>query len=475
MTDAPRRRIAELLGLALPTVAQMASYTVMQFIDTWILSRLGNTPPTAASNSGMLAFAPLGFGMGTLVIVNSLVSQCFGQRDFQRCGRFLWQGIWLALVFGLFLQPLGFLAHPIFKLFHHPAIQTEMEATYFRIVLLSATIKLVSVAIGQFSLGIDRPNTLLVAAIIGVGVNAFAAWCIVLGRCGFQSWGIAGAAWAQNLGVTCELAALVILVLHKRIRIPFNVLDLRPRWHEFITLVKIGVPSGLQWFSDILAWSIFCNGVLGLVSPEAMTANAFMLRYLIASFMPVVGLSAAVTALVGRYIGRGRPDIASKYAHVAFAIAGVYELICGIVFVIARAPLIRLFTSDPAVIRIGSVYLIFAAIYEISDAMYIIYTGALRGAGDTFVPTVVMASLCWSISIGGGYIVARWVPSAGFAGPWIMGCIYGWILGLYMLLRFTGGRWRAIHLLQSENPLIDPAVFSDRIPAICEKSPPSAE
>ncbi|MGD0541651.1 MAG: MATE family efflux transporter [Tepidisphaeraceae bacterium] len=471
MPDAPRSPLAELLALALPTVAQMASYTAMQFIDTWILSRLGDTPPTAASNSGMLAFAPLSLGMGTLVIVNALVSQSFGSRDFKQCGRFLWQGIWFGLIFSLLLQPLALVANPIFRIFHHPAPLAAMEATYFRIVMLAATVKLVSTSLGQFSLGIDRPNNPLVAAIIGVSINAFAAWCFVLGHCGFHSWGIAGAAWAQNLGCACEMIVLIILVFQKQIRVRFNALDLRPRWKEFITLLKVGVPSGLQWFSDVLAWSIFCNAVIGLIGPAAMAANAFMFRYLVLSFLPTVGLSAAVTALVGRYIGSRQPHFAARRAHLAFVVALAYVLICGIAFIAFRAPLMRFFTPDPAVIRIGSIYLIFAAIYEISDAMYIIYTGALRGAGDTFVPTVVMACLCWSISVFGGYAVARWMPSAGAAGPWIMGCIYGWILGLYMLLRFTGGKWRRIHLLQSEIPFIDPPAFSDTIPEIWQKSP----
>ncbi len=249
------------------------------------------------------------------------------------------------------------------------------------------------------------------------------------------------------------MIVLIVLVFRKRIRMTFHAMDPRPRWREFLTLIKVGIPSGLQWFSDVLAWSMFCNAVLGLLGPDAMAANAFMFRYLVVSFLPAVGLSAAVTALVGRYIGRKRPDIAAARAHLAFGIACGYVLICGIVYVTARVPLIRVFSTDPSVVRIGSMYLLFAAVYEISDAMYIIYSGALRGAGDTLVPMIVMACLCWSISVCGGYAVARWVPSAGVAGPWIMGCIYGWILGLYMLLRFTGGKWRRIHLLKTENGL----------------------
>src|ERR1700735_3918747 len=85
------RPLVELLHLALPTVAQMASYTVMQFIDVWILSRLGGTAPTAVSNAGMMAISSLSFGMGITIIVNTLVSQAFGRGEWRDCGKYLWQ------------------------------------------------------------------------------------------------------------------------------------------------------------------------------------------------------------------------------------------------------------------------------------------------------------------------------------------------------------------------------------------------
>ena len=195
--------LAELLSLALPTVAQMASYTVMQFIDTWMLSRLGETPATAAANSGIISFAFVSLGIGTLILVNTLVSQAFGRGEWKSCGQYLWQGIWLGLAYGLVLIPLRAVAGPLFTAFHHPQIQAAMEAEYFRIVLLSSGIKLVSSAAGQFFLGIDRANAVLAGAVFGVAVNAAAAWCIVLGHCGFASQGVVGAAWSQNIGVTC--------------------------------------------------------------------------------------------------------------------------------------------------------------------------------------------------------------------------------------------------------------------------------
>src|SRR5580693_850289 len=93
-TPESARPLGELLRLAGPTVAQMASYTVMQFIDTWMLSHVGPTAATAGANSGMLSFSLLAFGMGVLWVVNTLASQRFGAGDHAGCGEYLWQGVW---------------------------------------------------------------------------------------------------------------------------------------------------------------------------------------------------------------------------------------------------------------------------------------------------------------------------------------------------------------------------------------------
>src|SRR3954451_5096947 len=99
-TEVEHRPIVELLRLAGPTVAQMASYTVMQFLDTWMLSRTRDRiiAPTAAANSGILAFAVISLGMGVSWIVNTLVSQSYGRKDYRACGQFLWQGVWFGFL-----------------------------------------------------------------------------------------------------------------------------------------------------------------------------------------------------------------------------------------------------------------------------------------------------------------------------------------------------------------------------------------
>lgn len=443
---APRRPLVELLLLAGPTIAQMASYTTMQFADTWMLSRLGVAEPTAAGNAGLFAFSIIGFGVGVLFCVNTLVSQHFGQKDYPSCGKYLWQGVWFGVLFGLLACAALPFAPALFRAMGHEPTLAGMEATFFRISVAATAIKLASTAFGQFLLAINRPWVVLLAAVFGVSANAGANYLLIFGHGGFPKMGVAGAAWGTNVGVTVELLVLLSVALAPTIRAQFNTLDVRVRFWQMRTLLSIGLSSGVQLVADVFAWGIFSLVVMGQFGDKAMAANIFLFRYISVSFMPAYGIATAVTALVGRYIGAGRPDIAQRRAHLGFAVTAVYMMTCGLIYILGRNQLMALFTQDPEVLRIGATLLIFGGIYQLFDAMYILYNGALRGAGDTFVPAVATAVLCWGIAVFGGYAVAKIWPQWGPTGPWTVASIYGLILGIFMMARFGRGGWKSIRL-----------------------------
>jgi multidrug resistance protein, MATE family len=117
-----------------------------------------------------------------------------------------------------------------------------------------------------------------------------------------------------------------------------------------------------------------------------------------------------------------------------------------VIYVVWRNELMHLFSKDPDVLRLGAMLMMFAAAYQLFDAMYVVYNGALRGAGDTFVPAVVLLGSCWVVLVLGGYVVARRRPEWGLVGPWTMASICGAIVGVFSLVRFSSGRWRAITL-----------------------------
>jgi len=454
-----QRPTIELLSIAAPTVAQMASYTVLQFTDTYMLARVGPVQATAAGNSGMFSFAFIGFGVGLLTLVNTLVSQSYGRRDFQQCGRYLWQGIWFSFLLAVaVLATIPFARLPFLWSGHEPEL-VRLEAIFFSIAVLGTFMKLAAHTMGQFLLATDRPGLVLVAAIIGVGTNVFTAWVLIFGEFGIPAMGVAGAAWGTNIALTVEMLILAAFTFGPKLARTYNAFDWRLRMREMATLLRIGFPSGAQFVADILAWTLFMMTVMGAFGTAAMAANTFAFRFWVVSFMPAFGIATAVTALVGRYIGMGKPDVAERRAHLGFVISSIYMLSCGVFFFVARHSLMRLFTDDPEIIRIGATVLIFAAIYQFFDAMYIVYNGALRGAGDTLVPAIAVFVLCWGITVVCGYYVAHTWPQYGPKGPWMCATIYGILMGIFMFTRFKRGRWRKIRLESHDEKALRPDGF----------------
>lgn len=438
------RPLVELLRLAGPTIAQMASYTVMQFLDTWMLSHIGDriTAPTAAANSGILAFAVISLGMGVLWVVNTLVSQAYGRGDDRACGRYLWQGVWFSVAFAIVVTPFLPLAPRAFLSLGHEPELARQEAIYLQLLCAFAVVKLIGTAAGQFLLAIDLAKYVMISTVIGVAANAVAAWVLIF----HYDLGVVGAAWGQNIGVAVETLVVIAFVLLPSIRRRFNAAEFKLRGEQMRTLLKVGLPSGLQIVAEVLAWGLWGNLVMAVFGTKGMAGNNYVFRYMSMSFMPALGVGTAVTALVGRYVGRGRPDIAMRRAHLGFVVTAIYMFCCGVLFFLARRQLIGLFTEDSEVLAVGATLLIFAAIYQLFDATYIVYYGALRGAGDTFVPALVTAALCWGITVLGGYLIARYARNLGPVGPWLAATLYGGILSVFMAMRFIRGGWKSINL-----------------------------
>jgi MATE family multidrug resistance protein len=181
-----------------------------------------------------------------------------------------------------------------------------------------------------------------------------------------------------------------------------------------------------------------------------MTAGWAAMRFVHVSFMPAVGLSTAATSLVGKHIGEGDKDRAARSAHAAVSLAVLWMSLCALVFVVFRNELTAVFidTDTPvdlaARIRaIGAEIFICAAIFQTLDAVGIVYTGALRGAGDTFIPGLATVILSWVVIVLGGWVMTRVAPGLEATGPWIAATAYIALLGIFVGVRFERGGWRS--------------------------------
>lgn len=440
-----------LLHLALPIIAVWVSRTLMSFADftmvSWIPDQ-GTEAQAAITPANLFLFCFIGLGMGTVTSVQTFVSQCHGAGRAQDAASFAWQGLYLAMIFGGVFAPIWWLT-PVFFAWvgHEPQVQA-MEVAYARIGVVGIAPAIAMHVLSNFFNGIYRPGITLVAVLVANVANVLANYALIFGHWGAPALGMAGAAWATTGCTLLQALILLAWMLKSEMARRYQTrstwgLDLRKLWK----LIRIGLPAGLHFVCDILTWSLFCIVLVGQFGTAQLAANNLALRLLETSFMPAVGMGMALTTAVGKSIGHGRPDLARLNVRWAGALILGYMTTVGLILLIFREPLAGLWTSDLQVLHWSGIILIFCGIFQVFDAMNITFVSALRGAGDTAVPAAISLTSSVLVLLLGGFLVARYMPQWGSAGPWLMGTLNITLLGLIFGMRYRLGGWERIDLL----------------------------
>ncbi len=454
---------------AWPTVLTMASYTVMQFVDSLMVAQVGPRQVAAQGNGGIWSFTPLAFLFGFLTVVNTFVSQSVGGGRRDAVARYAWAGIWLAVGAWLVVMvPWALLMPYAFQRMGHEPALVELESSYGRILAFGSLATLLGKALSNVFFGIQRPRVITLAAILGNVVNLVLNYLLIYGEAGLPRLGLPGIPGTPALGVAGAAVATVCGVAAETLLPAFVFLsrDFDRRWgiraawrparRELLDLLRIGWPASVQFGNEIFCWAIFMTVLVGHFGSLHLTAGWAVLRYMHMSFMPAVGFSVATTSLVGHAMGAGQPELARRRAHVAIAMAMLYMAVCGLLMALLRTPMIRLFADGPAttpeeaaeIVRIGGRMMICAAVFQAFDAMGMVCIGALRGAGDTLFPGVATIVLSWGVIVGGGLLLVTLRPEWGSVGPWLAASAYIILLGLTMAVRLERGRWRSIRLIR---------------------------
>jgi MATE family multidrug resistance protein len=457
----------EVWAQAWPTVLTMLSFTVMQFVDALMVSRVGALEVAAQGNGGIWAFVPQSFLFGFLTVVNTFVAQNVGAGRRDAVARYGWAGIRLALASWAVVMVPWALALPWFfaTLGHSPELQ-RLELQYALVLAWGSVAGLVAKAMSNFFFGLQRPRVITIAAIAGNVTNVALNYTLIYGHAGIPEWGwpgvpgvpalgVLGAAIGTVCGTLVEACLPLGLFLTGRMARELHVWKAAASGQgEMARLVRLGWPVSIQFGNEIVCWALFMTVLVGRFGEAHLTAGWATLRYMHLSFMPAVGFSVATTALVGKYIGAGMPERAAHRAHWAVGMATAYMTVCGLGMALFREPLLAIFVTaaDAAearqILDIGSRLMICAAVFQTFDAVGIAYTGALRGAGDTLVPGVATIALSWGLIVGLGMALVAWRPEWASVGPWVAASAYIIVFGVFVAWRFERGGWRRIRLLE---------------------------
>ena len=446
MTFPTRAGLREILGLASPIIASMASFTVMGFVDTWMVSLVGTAEVAAAMPGGVIAFTITALPLGMTRCVSTFAAQAIGRGDPRSGAAFAWQGIYFGLIVGMACLLLLPLAAIFFSLFGHEPEVVLLEVDYFRVRVWGIGLSVIIGALSGFFYGIHRPRISLIGVLAANVTNVVLNYAFIFGHWGAPRLGLAGAGLAMVLSFVVQIGVLLSFFLSASYCTEFSTRTAwRPDWTRMRQLLHIGWPAGAQSAIDVLGWGLLIIMLVGRFGKEHLAASNIAIQYMMISFMPAMGLSQALSALVGRYIGEGKLETAVQRVFETLFLCLVYVGLMGVFFFIFRFSLIAVFSTEPVVIQLGANILLCAVAFQLFDGLGITFFGALRGAGDTHWPAgftvFVLIAVFTPLSLGS---VAY--TNLESLGPWLAGTVNVILLGLGFWWRFAQGTWREIDI-----------------------------
>lgn len=437
--------VAEVARLAYPVVLHNLSHTLLQVVDMAFVARLGPTEMAAVGFAGIWYWTAVCFFVGTATGVQTFVAREHGAGREERCGRWVWQAA-LPLVPLAALGLVAFAAlFPWLLDLLDPAPEIRDPAgAYVALRAFGAPAVPLAIAAASFFRGLSDMRTPLAVGVACNLVNAGLDYGLIFGELGLPALGVRGAALATAVSDWLMAAGMLGFLLAPRRRRAFDTGPVRPDRRSVRRLLRVGLPIGGQWLLDMITFALFTSLIARMGSAD-LAASQALVTLLHLSFMQVVGVSVAATTLVGRYLGAGEPAAAERSFRSAHKLGAGVAALVGAAFLVWPEELLALFAARGEVLEVGVPLLAVGALFQVFDALAIVTSGALRGAGDTGWPFAVQTGMAWGLFLpfawAGGVLLG-----GGLLGAWAGAAAYLALLALVLAVRFRSGVWKRIEI-----------------------------
>ena len=226
-------------------------------------------------------------------------------------------------------------------------------------------------------------------------------------------------------------------------------------------MLRYGLPNGMQFMLDISAFTLFIAFV-GRIDKNSLTATnmAFQINFL--AFMPMIGLGIAVTTIVGQALGKNNPQLAQRATWSAFYMTYAYMFLIALGYWFLPEVFLYPFAAGAnpdefcAVAPMVKTLLCFVAFYCLFDSGNIIFSAALKGAGDTRFVMVISVVLSWLLMVLPCLLAVKYKlgPHNGLYVAWAFTTCYVCVLAIVFLLRFLQGKWKTMRVIEGVSPSV---------------------
>lgn len=429
-----------ILFLSLPTMLEQLLHTAVQYIDTAMVSSLG-TQSTAAVGSTTTVNWLIGSTISALGIgFLANISQLLGAGNIEKARKVSAQAVTTVIVIGIVFTILTVSLSEFIPVWMQADKEIRgLASGYFRILYMPMLFRTASTVFGTiFRASGDTKTPLFVGIFVNI-LNIVLNFLLIYPTrdfmlfgntfsCAGAGMGINGAALASAAAYTFGGTLMTIMLWRHRVISPKGY-GLFPDIKVLKPCMQVAFPNMLQRFATSLGYVAFAAMINSL--GETATASHTIANTVESLFyIPGYGMQTAAATLAGAAYGAGDRQRMRRLSRTILPLEVFLMIVSGGLLFVTAPELMRIFSSDDAVISLGSTVLCMVAVSEPFYGVPIVLEGMLQGQGKTIVPFVFNILGMWCIRITGTFICID-ILGLGLESAW--GCMIAHNLLLFVL------------------------------------------
>ncbi len=438
--EPPPRMARRVLSLAWPVITQNLLETMVGVVDTFLVAGLGAVALAGVGAGLQVIFFLLASLSALSIGASIIVAHAVGAGDRAEAGRLAKQTLVWSAIGSVPLSLGGALAvDQIMRLFGVAPDVAAIGAGYLRVTMAMFPFMLLVFAGSAVLRGAGDTRTPLRVALLANVINAVLAYGLIYGHLGLPNLGAVGSGWAAALGRMVAAVVLVLVLLRGRGGLSLRGRDnWLPQFGVARRILALGVPAALEQTLISAAFTTLTI-VIATLGTQALATQRIVFNALSVAFLPGIGFSIAAATLVGQSLGARKPREGTASANAAAGWAVLWMGLTGLLFFIFARRIVGAYSNDPAVIELGTTALRVLAIQQPFWGTLFVWSGAIRGTGNTRYPLIANATSIW-LAVGIGFLG---VMAFDFSLPalWALFIPASALNGLANWLRFRRNDW----------------------------------
>ena len=413
--------------LSVPAILSQLTSIMMQYIDAAMVGSLGADASASIGVVSTSTWLLSGLCTATSVGFSVQVAQQIGAGE-EKKARQIWKhGLVTALCFSMILMTAGILVSGKLPVWLGAGEELwENASGYFFVYSLSLpALQMNSLAGSMLQCsGNMRTPAILNASMCGLDM----VFNFVL----IRYFGVLGAAIGTALAaLTVSLAMLWMACIHSPVLRINRKEKCRYDGKILRRMIRIGVPMGFEHIA-VCGAMIVSTRIIAPLGTIAIAANSFAVTAESICYMPGYGIADAATVLVGQSLGAGKKKLAKNFSDFSILIGCTVMTAAGTFMYVICPVIFRILTPDVQVQQLAAEVLRIELFAEPLYAVAIVASGALRGAGDSLIPSILNLISIWGVRLTlSMMLVNQW----GLQGVWVAMCIELCVRGLVLLGR----------------------------------------